>query len=171
MILLVHMLFGALIGSIIQNPYLAIFLALLGHYFLDFFPHVEYSIFNIRDKNWSKSLPDFLKVFLDFLLGLFTIYLFSDGRAIVYLCGFVALIPDGLTLVNSLVENKALAFHQYIHSQKIHYFKYEKTRALNELSARPIIKNIIFNALVSLPFRILTQVAVAIISVAMLFYS
>jgi len=77
MILLVHLLFGALIGQKILNPVLAIVLAFLSHYFLDFFPHIEYSIKNISEKRWKKSLPDFLKIFLDLAAGIILIFIFS----------------------------------------------------------------------------------------------
>ena len=62
MILLAHMLFGAATGSIIKNPILAIILALFGHYFLDLFPHVDYSVDNLKNKDWKKSLPDISKI-------------------------------------------------------------------------------------------------------------
>ena len=126
MILLVHMLFGAVFGTIIKNPILAIFLALLGHYFLDIFPHIEYSISNIRNKNWRESLPDWLKVVLDFLLGLLIIFLFSKNNPLIYICGFVALIPDALTIISDLFPNRLLHIHDIIHTQKIHYLTKQK---------------------------------------------
>lgn len=168
MILLAHMLFGAAIGTQISNPYFTIILAFLGHYFLDLFPHIEYSIDKIKDKNWEKSLPDISKVILDFVFGILIIFTFSRNQAIVYLCAFVALIPDALTIISSIFPNRILAQHDEIHTQKIHYFKYKKTRALNKLSARPSTKNFIFSALVSIPFRILTQALVIIISIMLL---
>ena len=170
MILLVHMLFGAAIGSVIHNAFLAIILALLGHYFLDLFPHIEYSIDNIREKNWRKSLPDILKVFLDFCLAIIIILLFSKNQLIIYICVFVSLVPDGLTIISSLLSNKFLLLHDKIHIQKVHFLRYKKTRALNELSARPSTKNILFSALVSIPFRILTQAIAIFISIVLISY-
>ncbi len=126
MILLVHMLFGAAIGASINNISLAIMLAFLGHYFLDFFPHIEYSINNIRDNNWKKSLSDFLKVFLDFSLGILTIFIFSNNQPLIYLGAFIALIPDGLTIISKLFPNKILALHDKIHGGKIHYLTKQK---------------------------------------------
>jgi len=126
MILLVHMLFGAGIGNQIDNIYLAILLAFLGHYFLDIFPHVEYPIPNISSKNWHNIFFDSLKVLLDFLLGILFIFLFSTNQPIIYLCAFIAIVPDGITVINSLFKNKLLQFHQEIHGGKIHYLTKKK---------------------------------------------
>ena len=126
MILLVHMLFGAAIGSTIHNVYLAMTLALLGHYFLDFFPHIEYSIKHIRLNVWKKSLPDMIKVLLDFFLALLVIYLFSKNQLIIYGCAFIALIPDSLTIISDMFPNKILALHDYWHTKKIHYLTKQK---------------------------------------------
>ncbi len=148
MILLVHMLFGAAIGASIHNIPLAIILAFLGHYFLDFFPHIDYSIDNIRDNNWKKSLSDFLKVFLDFSLGVLIIFILSNNTLLIYVCVFVALIPDGLTIISKLFPNKILALHDKIHGGKIHYLTKQK-------------KFPIF-------WRIFTQFLAVIISIALL---
>ncbi len=150
MILLVHMLFGAAIGASIKNPVLAIILAFLGHYFLDLLPHVEYNIENIKNKNWRSAGYDFFKVFLDFCLGFLIIFLFSKNNLIIYICGFVALIPDGLTLLSYIFPNKIMAGHDKIHTQKIHYLTNQK-------------KFPIF-------WRISTQISAIIVSIALLKY-
>jgi len=125
MILLVHMLFGASIGLIFQNTPLAFFLAFLSHYLLDIFPHIEYPIYNIQNKNWKKSFYDFLKVFLDFLIGILLIFLFSNNKLIVYICALFAILPDGLTLIHSL-SPKILNWHHKIHAETIHYLTKQK---------------------------------------------
>lgn len=174
MILIVHMLFGAALGSIVKNPALAVFLAFLGHYFLDIFPHIEYlkstegSIKKIKSGKWQEYLPDILKVFLDFCLGILIIFIFSKNQPIIYVCAAIAIVPDGLTVIHNLFPNTILKKHHQIHGGKIHFLKHKKTRALNELSARPSTKNIIFSALVSIPFRITTQVLVALVSIILL---
>ncbi len=145
MILLAHMLFGAAIGAQLDNPYFALPLALLGHYFLDIFPHVEYSISHIKNKEWKKAWPDFLKVFLDFLLALVIIFWFSKNQPLMYACALIAIVPDGFTLINSVVKNKILAAHSNIHEGRIHYLTKQK-------------KFPIF-------WRIATQVAAIIISI------
>ena len=149
MILLAHMIFGAIFGSMFQNPILAIVLAFLSHYFLDLFPHIEYPIVNIHDKNWKKSLPDFLKVLLDFLFGLLIIYIFSKNYLIIYICAFFAIVPDGLTLVTSIFPN-FLKLHHKIHTENIHYLTKQK----------------------NFPkfWKILTQIIVVIISAILLKY-
>ncbi len=132
MILLVHLLFGALIGQKIANPILAIALAFLSHYFLDFFPHIEYNIENITEKRWKNSGRAFLKVFLDFLTGIFLILLFSSNQPIIYICALFAILPDGLSLLNSNLKNiamlksKFLEKHSDFHHEKIHFLKNKK---------------------------------------------
>ncbi|OGZ70669.1 MAG: hypothetical protein A3F47_00215 [Candidatus Staskawiczbacteria bacterium RIFCSPHIGHO2_12_FULL_38_11] len=144
------MLFGAAIGALVQNALLAIILAFLGHYFLDVFPHIEYKIENIKNKIWKNSLPDFLKVFLDFCLGILIISLFSKNNLVIYICAFVAMVPDGLTLVSYAFPNKISKAHDYMHTQKIHYLTKQK-------------KFPIF-------WRITTQAIAIIISIALLKY-
>lgn len=126
MILLAHMLLGAVVGYYTQNVALAVVLAILCHYFLDIFPHIEYSINNITSSNWKKSLPDFLKVFLDFLLGLVLIFLFSSNQTMIYICAIVAIIPDGFTFISYATKNKWLAKHDYIHGEIIHHLTKQK---------------------------------------------
>jgi hypothetical protein len=142
------MFFGAAIGAAVKNPFGAVFLALLGHYFIDIFPHIEYSINNIQNKNWRKSLLDFLKVLSDFLLGLLFIYLLSENQPIIYLCTLISLVPDGLTLLSKIFPNKILERHDKIHTETIHYLTKQKK--------------------FSLIWRIATQAAVFIISIIIL---
>lgn len=130
MILLAHMLLGAVVGYHIKSVFLAIILAILCHYFLDFFPHVEYDISNITSSNWKKSLPDFLKVFLDFWLGMLLILLILSPQGawqpMVYICALIAIVPDGFTLVSYASKNKWLAKHDHIHGGIIHHLTKQK---------------------------------------------
>jgi len=126
MILLTHILLGALIGLKIKSFWLAIFLAFLSHYFLDMLPHNEYPIENIENNQWQKSLPDFLKVAADFGLGILIIFLLPDNSLKIYACGVVAIIPDGLSLLNQIFKNKFLEAHTYFHHQKVHLFRDKK---------------------------------------------
>jgi len=148
MILTAHLLFGALIGKKISNPFLAIVLAYFSHYFLDVFPHVEYDIENIKKNQWRKSAPDILRVSLDFLLGILLILIFSQNKPIIYFCGFFAILPDGLTILNYFFPNKILKAHNNFH-EKIHLYKHKK------------ISNF---------WRVLSQLIIVIISVALLIY-
>jgi len=144
MILLVHLLFGALIGKEINNPILAILLAFLGHYLLDLLPHIEYPVNNITEKKWVKSAPDVIRVGLDFLAGIFLILLFSKNQPIIYICAFFAILPDGFSVLGFLLPNKFLEAHSDFHRQKIHFLKNKK------------ISNF---------WRIFSQIAVAIICI------
>lgn len=149
MILTPHLLLGAVIGSKIEYFPLAIILAFLSHYLLDLIPHTEYSINNISEKRWQKSLPDFLRVFLDFSLGLLLILVFSNNQPIIYISALVALIPDGLTIISSILPNKILSKHDQFHTKKIHFLKYKK---------------------ISTSWRILSQILVIFISIILLKY-
>jgi hypothetical protein len=140
MILLVHMLFGVAIASLVKNPYLAILLAFLSHYFLDFFPHVEYPINNLknlknllslkkRDRaflvmNTKKILPEFLSVVFDFLLGLFFVFILTNKSLIIFLCAIVSIVPDGLSVVSVFFPNKILKMHDTFHRKKAHFLKH-----------------------------------------------
>ena len=125
MILLVHLLLGAAIGSSTNNIPLALILAFLSHYFLDFFPHIEYPIENITKKQWRLAAPQITMVFLDFLLGILLIMFYSNNRLIVYVCAMLAIAPDGLTVLNYITPGKISKINDLVH-QKIHYFKNKK---------------------------------------------
>ncbi len=153
MILLVHLLMGAAIGHIIKNAPLAIVLAFLSHYFLDLFPHIEYDIENIKKKQWKMALPQFLAVFLDFLIGVLLISIFSgpstgastelsrmsSGQAIIYVCAFFSILPDGFSFLELLINPAILEKHSEFHQGKIHFLNNKKIsrfwRIASQLSA------------------------------------
>jgi len=126
MILFVHLLFGAAIGSLVNNIPLAIILALLSHYFLDFLPHIEYSIANLREKQWDKKMPVILKVAADFCLGILLIFLFSKNQPILYVYALVAILPDGFTIIHGIMPNKLTKLHNEIHPKRVHFLKDKK---------------------------------------------
>lgn len=133
---MVHMLFGAAIGSLVKNTPLAIAMAFLGHYFLDLFPHIEYIksteelLSEAKNKITKKHFADVAKVLFDFLAGLSFVFLFSKNSLLIYICAFVSIIPDGLTVVNSLFPNKITRKHHEIHGGKVHYFTKNKKSPL-----------------------------------------
>jgi|SRR5581483_1820280 len=145
MILLVHMLFGAAIGSAVSNVPLAIILALLGHYFLDIFPHIEYlqgveeAIGEMKDRQWRRHLGKIIKVFIDFCLGILLIYLFSKNHPLVYICAIVAIVPDGLTVIYSLFPNAFLRLHHVFHADIIHFSKHKKISRVWRVSSQIIV--------------------------------
>ncbi len=130
MILIVHLLFGAAIGSVIKNmsgyPLGPIVLAFLSHYFLDLFPHVEYNIENIEKKQWKNAIPQFTRALLDFCSGILLILIFSNNQPIIYICALSAIVPDGLSILNSMFKSRALQTHDNFHHGKIHFLKYKK---------------------------------------------
>jgi len=147
MILIVHIIFGAAIGSLlVKNPILAVVLAFLSHYFLDFFPHIEYPITNGDFKQWRKIMPTFLRVALDFFFGILLIMIFSKNQLVIYICGLFAAIPDAFTVLRYIKPNKILESHYQIH-QKIQFLKHKKI---------PVF------------WRVITQVVVIAISIILL---
>jgi uncharacterized protein YacL len=148
MILLTHLLVGAVIGSKIGYFWIAIVLALLSHYLLDSLPHIEYPIENIQNNQWQKTFPEFLTVALDLFLGLLIIFLLSSNSFKIYICAFIALIPDGLTfLIFFLKNNVLLKKHSDFHRGKIHFFKNKK---------------------ISTFWRFLTQIIITLLSIFLL---
>ncbi len=122
MVLTPHLLVGAAIVAKIKFlplP-LTLLLAFLSHYFLDSLPHSAYSIKNIQRKNWSKSLPDFLKVFLDIFLGFLLIFIFSKNFFLAGIGGFLAILPDGLIFLGLIFPNKLLKLYDSL-KRKIHF--------------------------------------------------
>ena len=118
MILISHLLVGAAIASNIQFAPLALFLALLSHYLLDVFPQHEYSIKNIKSGRWNKSFWEFVKVFIDISFGIFLILLFSENTVLIFAAAFIAIVPDGFTLLTVVYnKNKLLNKHQKIHHE------------------------------------------------------
>lgn len=148
MILLAHLLFGAAIGSLVENIFLALILAFLGHYFLDLFPHIEYNIENIKEKQWRKALPALLRVLTDFCIGILLIFIFSNNQPIVYFCALLSIIPDGLSFLYIIWPNKILAVNYNFHT-KIHFLKDKK---------------------ISIFWRIFSQALAIIISVVILIF-
>lgn len=117
MLLTPHILAGVAIITKTPDPVLGLFLVFLSHYFLDAFPQKEYSVKNIQDRRWRKSLPDFFKVFSDIALGLLIVSLFTNYNPLVLIAVFLAIFPDGLTLLYFIFpSNKLLAKHRTLHS-------------------------------------------------------
>jgi len=126
MILLIHLLFGAAIGSVVENIPLAVLLAFLGHYFLDLFPHIEYPVPAFKNKKWDFHWQSFLVISFDFIFGLYIIFLFSNNKPIIYLCALIALVPDLLTLFEYKFKNNFLLKMGFFHDKIIHFLKYKK---------------------------------------------
>ena len=139
------MLFGAAIGSYINNIPVAILLAFLSHYLLDFIPHIDYSLKDTHKKGWVLFLPNISKIILDICSGIIIILIFSKNYPIIYICTFFSMLPDSFTVLNNLLPNKILESHFKLHN-KIHFLKDKK------------ISNF---------WRILSQILIVIISIIM----
>ncbi|OGZ24298.1 MAG: hypothetical protein A2896_00310 [Candidatus Nealsonbacteria bacterium RIFCSPLOWO2_01_FULL_43_32] len=108
MLLTPHILVGVAIITKVQNPILGLIFVLLSHYALDFFPHTEYDIKTIRAKQWDKSGPDFLKVFLDIFIGLVIVFFTTGYSPLILTAATVSLFPDGLTLFYCIFPTNGL---------------------------------------------------------------
>lgn len=139
MILLVHLLLGALIGQKITSPILAIFLAFLSHYLLDIIPHTEYSIENIKNKNLKKSFFDIIKIFFDFFIGIIFIIVLSNNQPIIYICAFFAILPDAFSVINIFFKIKFLNTYSNIHQEKLHFLRNKKISIFWRLFSQIII--------------------------------
>ena len=125
MILMVHLLIGAVIVLNINYLPLGFGLAFLSHYLLDVLPHWDYCIENIKEKKWKNSFKDFLKICLDICSGILIIFIFSKNFFLSLIGGLVAVLPDGFILLNLIYPNKLLIIHKNLH-QKTHFPKGKK---------------------------------------------
>jgi len=116
MLLTPHLLTGAAIATKVHSPVFALILAFLSHYILDLPPQTEYSVEDIKEKRWRKSVLDFSKVFLDICLGALLIFFFSENTFLIYAAAFLAILPDGFTLLTIIFhKNKVLKIHWQFH--------------------------------------------------------
>jgi hypothetical protein len=141
------MIFGAAIAHLVKNIWLAIILSVLGHYFLDLIPHVDYPLKDVDENRRRKLSFGFIKVALDISVGILLILIFSSFQPITYICVFFSILPDGLTVLKYIFPgNKILEGHYWFH-QKIHFLKHKK------------ISNF---------WRITTQIVVVLVSITIL---
>jgi len=145
MILTPHLLVGAMLASLVDNLALAAVLALFSHYLLDAIPHYDYSVKNIKEKNWQQSLPELLKIALDFSIGIVLILFLTKNLSKTITVVSFAALPDIITFFKIILPpNKILNAHHYIHNNISHWHRYKK---------------------IPLVWKILSQIAVIILSV------
>ncbi|MFH1671439.1 MAG: hypothetical protein ABH889_01520 [Candidatus Portnoybacteria bacterium] len=121
MVITPHMLVGAAVGIHSNNIGMAFLFGLISHYIVDLLPHWEY-----MDQISISSKKDFLKIFLDFIIGsLIVLILVWDypGRMAIGFAIIGSLLPDILLFLDSRFKSKFLKYHREYH-HKIHYFKY-----------------------------------------------
>lgn len=128
MVLTVHILIGAAVATRTGNPILGLLFAFLSHYLIDAIPHKEYSIQNIKEGKWQNSSKDFLKIFLDILIGFFLIIIFQGNYFLAFLGGLSAILPDILTFLHFIFPKiKPLHLLSKFH-EKTHWFKHSKIK-------------------------------------------
>ena len=143
MLLTPHILVGVAIITLFQNPILGLVFVLLSHYFLDLFPHNEYTIKTIRAGQWGKSLPDFLKVFLDITIGLIIVFFTAGFSPLILGACAMSILPDSLTLIHCIFPtNRLLNKHSKMHIAINYVYKNKKIPAvfgvLNQIIAAAI---------------------------------
>lgn len=107
MILSVHMLAGAAVGSQIHNYWLVSIVSLVLHFILDKLPHWEYHA-GFRSEHFQqlpkrKALIFAVKVFLDFAIGIFLVVFFwqnSPNFSSIALGSFFCVLPDGFLFLH-----------------------------------------------------------------------
>jgi hypothetical protein len=127
MILSVHLLAGAAIGSKVKNYWAILVLALLSHFILDALPHWEYTGL-IPNVSGDYFMTVTVKALLDILLGVGVVGLFLRSSRLIRpaLWGaFFALLPDGLIFAYVLAQvffgwnltflTYPIAFHDQFH--------------------------------------------------------
>lgn len=133
MILIPHILAGAMIGAKTQNLGLIVVLGLIIHFIMDWIPHWDYFCRGIKDfsttRNFKALFFDFFKIAIEGLIGLLIVFLILWQKNLLnihylpfILFGiFVSVLPD-ISLVFSLVflpekiSKKYFAFHEkYLH--------------------------------------------------------
>lgn len=131
MILLPHILAGALLGSRIHNFAILFVAALALHFFFDWLPHWEYAYIEIGKMSPREISFFLIKSVFDFSFGIFLLWLFWPklGSPIyVIFAVFVSLLPDGICFSYLIIKilfkfevkilKKFYNFHQLIHGPK-----------------------------------------------------
>lgn len=130
MILIPHLIISGVIAANISFWPLALILAFFSHYLLDFLPHNEYLINNIKQRKWITAGPDFLKLSIDFIIGFgFLVlihYIKNTSYYILFVAGIMGILPDMLYFFSfTYRNNKILKWNSFLH-EKIHFFKDKK---------------------------------------------
>lgn len=120
MVILPHMLAGAVIGTRVRNIWLIFILSWLSHYLLDFLPHWDY----LAELDLT-NLGHLARIAVDLILGIILVLILirSHSKKWVILVGIVAvLLPDILNVVYDTFNFQWLEPLVLFH-HKIHLFK------------------------------------------------
>ncbi len=102
-----HAITGSIIGLTISNPFIAVPLAFISHYFLDLIPH--YGTKQDNDKFIkSKYFKTFLcvDILLCIILAIVLFIIKPTSYLIVILCAFIATSPDLVNLKKFILINQ-----------------------------------------------------------------
>jgi len=98
MIAAAHIITGGVIGTAVSNPWLAIPLAVVSHYVLDFVPHKEYPVRYRRladPRSRRRAFPaDALRAGTDIGFGLIAVAWLSGASSLALIAGITAFLPD-----------------------------------------------------------------------------
>ncbi len=133
MVLLPHMLIGAVIGSKFDNLWIIFIFGIISHFLTDMLPHWDY-VEDLKQELKTKFWRLIIKLSLDFFGGLALIYFaFQSSHSLIpILVGTAgAILPDFLVFIDYLCQvflktksrvlGLSYAFHQKVHYPK----KYE----------------------------------------------
>ncbi len=160
MILSIHALAGAALGSSIANPLESSVLALISHYFIDSLPHFDYKVENLKEGNLkSDSIhPEFLKITVDLIISsaiiVFVIYKNPENILSILMGSFFGLFPDGLILAHFIFEkniSNSFIGKLLLSHYEFHYKTHSKTYSVNAAAA--IIQLILMIFLMAVIFR------------------
>jgi hypothetical protein len=106
MLLLSHVITGAVIGQKVHNPYLVSSLALASHFVLDWVPHWSYDVPNKFDvREFVKITPDALMSIIVYIVFLFS---YPEQWLVITLGVGFAILPDFLTLTHYIPGLKVI---------------------------------------------------------------
>lgn len=154
MILLPHIILGAVIGAKIQNLGFIIILGFLSHFIIDKIPHWDYSIKGIKDfretRNFKKLVITLIKIGIDGLIGLLIVFLtlwqknmFDISYLPFILLGiFVSILPDLVGILSEIISNSFLDIFSKFHD--LAHFKTKKEGELTFLGISTQIAMVIF---------------------------
>ncbi|MCH7492016.1 hypothetical protein IID19_00280 [Patescibacteria group bacterium] len=96
MLLVTHVLTGAVIGQKISDPIVLTLLALGSHFLLDWIPHWSYNVPKTNSlREFVKLLPDILPSILIYVVFIFS---YPDQWVLITLGVTMAILPDFITL-------------------------------------------------------------------------
>ncbi len=102
-----HVLAGALIGATIQQPAIALPLALASHFILDAMPHFGFTYKGWQERLRHRKLVNVVAVYDIIILAIVTYLLLrASPSALVILCAIIALLPDLVWVYRFIIPEK-----------------------------------------------------------------